>query len=152
MISCFLSWKSMVSPISSSKKSNPALAPLGFPPLSMAHPLTSSKQNIKIRKGCPLSPFLYILVVNSLSRKLQRLLLKGTILGLSYSSGSQPINHALFADDSILLGNPSLQIARNFNLSLDLFLCTSESRQTLTNVGYTTGTTMPRPLEIYPRS
>ena len=80
-----------------------------------------------VRQGCPLSPFLYILVVDSLSRRLNRLLSEGSLPGLSFRNGVPPINHALFADDSIFLGIASTQIARNFLNPLDLFLQTSGS-------------------------
>ena len=53
------------------------------------------------------------------------------IPGLSFKAGIQPINHALFADDSILLGSASPQIARHFLQSLDLFLRSSGSKANL---------------------
>ena len=56
-----------------------------------------------IRQGCPLSPFLYILVVNSFSRRLSRLQDEGLLRGLSFQYGFNPINHALFVDDTILV-------------------------------------------------
>ena len=66
-------------------------------------------------QGYPLSPFLYILMAESLSRKLSAELAIGSLLGIKIASGVNPINHALFADDSLLLGGVSLSIARDFN-------------------------------------
>lgn len=65
-----------------------------------------------IRQGCPLSPFLYILMTDSLSRKLTDENLNGTLPGMRVIPRTSPIYHALFANDSILLGGASIKIAR----------------------------------------
>ena len=96
-------------------------------PLINGRPSEFFKASRGVRQGCLLSPFLYILVANSLSRRLNRLLSKGSLPGISFRNGVPPINHALFADDSIFLGIASPQIARNFQNPLDLFLQTSGS-------------------------
>ena len=80
-----------------------------------------------IRKEFPLFMFLYILVADSLSIRLNRLLEDGKIQGLSFNAGVQPINHALFMDDTILLGSASPIIARTFLQSLDLLLRSSRN-------------------------
>ena len=60
-----------------------------------------------LRQGFPLSPFLYILMAESLSRKLTTELVAGSLSGIKATRGVDPINHALFADDSLLLeGHP----------------------------------------------
>ena len=100
-------------------------------PLINGWPSDFFKASRGIRQGCPLSPFLYILVADSLSRRLTRLQAEGSLLGLSFRNGVLPINHALFADDTILLGIASPQIARNFLWPLDLFLRTSGSSTNL---------------------
>ena len=51
----------------------------------------------------------------SLSRKLTTKLVAGSILGIKAARGVDPINHALFANDSLLLGGASLNIAQAFN-------------------------------------
>ena len=94
-------------------------------PLIIGRPTDFFKAFRGIRQGCPLSPFLYILVADSLSRRLSILQAEGLLLGLSFQSGVNPINHALFADDTILLGIASPQITRNFLKPLDLFLRSS---------------------------
>eukprot|EP00253_Pinus_taeda_P006872 PITA_06872 len=68
-----------------------------------------------IRQGCPLSPFLYILMADSLSRKLIAERIFGSLPGLKPSTGVDPLNHALFADDSLLLGGASTRISKAFD-------------------------------------
>ena len=74
-----------------------------------------------LRQGCPLSPFLYILMADSLSRKLTQEQLRGTIPGIRIVQGAPPVNHALFADDSILLGGASLRMAKAFKTILQKY-------------------------------
>lgn len=59
-----------------------------------------------LRQGCPLSPFLYILMEDSLSKKLTLEKQNGSIPGIRIEKGIEPVNHALFTDDSLLLGGP----------------------------------------------
>ena len=68
-----------------------------------------------------MSPFLYILMVESLSRKLIVEKEAGYIPGIKIARGVDPINHALFVDDSLLLGGASMKIARAFNEILKKF-------------------------------
>lgn len=74
-----------------------------------------------LRQGCPLSPFLYILMVDSLSRKLTSEKQNGSIPGIRIVKGIAPVNHALFADDSLLLGGASPRIANSFRTILKKF-------------------------------
>ena len=57
-----------------------------------------------------LSPFLYILMEDSLSRKLTAGKNDGIIPGIKSASGVESINHALFVDDTLLLGGASLRL------------------------------------------
>ena len=100
-------------------------------PLINGRPSEFFKASRGVRKGCPLSPFLYILVADSLSKRLLRLQSEGSLPGLSFRNGVSPINHALFADDTIFLGIASTQIARNFLSPLELFLRSSGSSANL---------------------
>ena len=87
-------------------------------PLVNGRPSDFFKASIGLHQGCPLSPFLYILMVETLSRKLIVEKEAGYILGIKIAKGMDPINHSLFADDSLLLGGASMNIARAFNAIL----------------------------------
>ena len=107
---------------------------INFPwiaPLINGRPSKFFKASRGIRKGCPLSSFLYILVADSLSIRLSRLQAEGLLPSLSFRTRVNPINHALFFDNTILLGIASQQIARNFLKPLDLFLRSSGSSANL---------------------
>ena len=68
-----------------------------------------------------MSPFLYILMAENLTRKLSIENEAGYILSINISRGVDPINHALFIDDSLLLGGASLKIVWAFNEFLQKF-------------------------------
>eukprot|EP00253_Pinus_taeda_P011429 PITA_11429 len=74
-----------------------------------------------IRHGCPLSPSLYILMAESLSRKLAEEKSRGNIPGLKPFQGAEGQNHALFADDTILLGGATTRIAGSINATLNKY-------------------------------
>ena len=74
-----------------------------------------------LRQGCHMSPFIYILMAETLSRKLSAEMEAGYILGIKITRGVDLINHALFADDSLLLGRASLNIAMAFNVILQKY-------------------------------
>eukprot|EP00253_Pinus_taeda_P006725 PITA_06725 len=84
-------------------------------PLVNGRPTNFFKAKRGIRQGCPLSPYLYILMADSLSRKLNAERDTGILPGLKTTPGTEPSNHALFADDSLLLGGASTRIARAFD-------------------------------------
>ena len=90
-------------------------------PLVNGIPINFFQATRGLRHGCPLSPFLYILMVDSLSRKLTAGKNVGIILGISPSVGVESINHALFADDTLLLGGASLNMARVFSDIMNQF-------------------------------
>ena len=72
-----------------------------------------------LRHGCPLSPLLFVLQAFVLSFYLNKKLLDQEILGLNIARGAKNINHALFVDDSLLLGATSLLSATKFKEVLD---------------------------------
>eukprot|EP00253_Pinus_taeda_P020349 PITA_20349 len=74
-----------------------------------------------LRQGCPLSPILYSLMENSLSRKLTLEKQKGCLPGIRIVKGIDPVNHALFADDSLLLGGASPRIVKSFKIILQKY-------------------------------
>ena len=84
-------------------------------PLVNGRPTNLFQATRGLRQGCPLSPFLYILMVDSLSRKLTAGKNDGIIPGITSTPGVEAINHAHFADDTLLLGGASLKMARVFS-------------------------------------
>eukprot|EP00253_Pinus_taeda_P005923 PITA_05923 len=80
-----------------------------------------------LRQGYPLSPFLYILMADSLSKKLTLEKQNGNILGIRIVKGIAPVNHALFVDDSLLLGGASLRIVNSFITILQKFCSISRA-------------------------
>ena len=83
-------------------------------PLLNGRPTDFFKASRGLCQGCSLSPFLYILMDETLSRKLLAEKEVGFLLGIKIARGVDPINHALFADDSLLLGGASILISRAF--------------------------------------
>ena len=78
-----------------------------------------------LHQGCSLSLFLYILMAEVLSRKISVEMVARSLPSIKIASGVDPINHALFANESLLLGGASLIIARAFNLTLQNFFSSS---------------------------
>jgi ribonuclease HI/exonuclease III len=72
-----------------------------------------------LRQGCPLSPLLFVLQAYVLSFYLEKKQLDQEIMGLNIARGVKNINHALFADDSLLLGATNLLSASRFKGVLD---------------------------------
>ena len=58
-----------------------------------------------------MSHFIYILMAESLSKKLSAKKEASYIIDIKIARGVDPINHVLFADDSLLLGGNSLKIS-----------------------------------------
>ena len=61
-----------------------------------------------IKQGCPLSPFLFLLVIEGLSKNIQDAKAKGMIKGIKICKNLS-ITHFLFVDDVLLLGLYSLE-------------------------------------------
>ncbi|CAN1848719.1 LINE-1 reverse transcriptase homolog, partial [Linum perenne] len=64
-----------------------------------------------IRQGDPISPFLFILLTNSLSRLIQKGVSTGTLKRLKLNKRCPTLTHILFADDTILFGDASVSEA-----------------------------------------
>jgi hypothetical protein len=90
-------------------------------PLVNGRPKNYFQASRGLRQGCPLSPFMYILMADSLSRKLTTEKMVGSVLGIRLTKGPDPINHALFVDDSLMLGGASINISKNFSKILQSF-------------------------------
>lgn len=55
-----------------------------------------------LRQGDPLSPYLFILVMEGLSAMINKQETRGNIHGISISKGAPRVSHLLFADDCLL--------------------------------------------------
>lgn len=80
-------------------------------PLINGRPGPSFQSSRGLRQGCPLSPYLFILMVESFSCALDQKSQSGLITGIKFEDGIKNINHSQFADDTLLLGGwpPLLQ-------------------------------------------
>lgn len=73
-----------------------------------------------LRQGCPLSPYLFSIVVKFFSSVLTGAAIKGTI-PTPYMRGGISIFHDLFADDLMISSRASLQAAENIKGLLNEF-------------------------------
>ena len=74
-----------------------------------------------LRQGDPLSPYLFILCTEVLSGLCQQAMRTGTLPGVKVARNRPPINHLLFADDTMFLVNPMPQAVRRWYLfSVDM--------------------------------
>lgn len=97
--------------------SNPWIAPL-----INGRPSKFFQSTRGLRQGCPLSPFLYIIMAESLSAMLENQRKEKKITGIQISRGVKDINHSLFSDDILLIGGASCIIVKRFKNVLDEFL------------------------------
>jgi hypothetical protein len=77
-----------------------------------------------LRQGCPLSPLLFILVMESLSLLLKSSQREGIIKGIKVSRITK-ILHILFVDDILLLTNASVQEWKEIERLVHLFCSVS---------------------------
>jgi hypothetical protein len=74
-----------------------------------------------LRQGCPLSPLLYVIMAETLNRRLEQERATRNIPGLKIARGVRRINNSQFVDDTLLLGGASQTMARRFKLVLDQY-------------------------------
>lgn len=86
------------------------------------HPLDSTVDQREAKQILPLSPFVYILMAETLSIQLENQRLKRKITGIRIARGVKEINHSLFVNDTLLIGGASNIISRQFKNVLDDFL------------------------------
>ena len=94
-------------------------------PLINGRPSNYFRSSRGLRQGCPLSPFLYIIMAETLSIHLENQRRQKEITGISIVRGIKGINHSLFTNDTLLIGGASSLMARRFKQTLDLFLLVS---------------------------
>lgn len=78
-----------------------------------------------IRQGDPLSPFIFILMADALSRYINFQSSNGLWLGVTLPDTSIRITHSLFTDDTLLFGKSSLKEAKLIKQTLDIYSSTS---------------------------
>eukprot|EP00253_Pinus_taeda_P010247 PITA_10247 len=94
-------------------------------PLINGRPNNYFRSSRGLRQGCPLSPFLFIIIVETLSIHLENLHRQKEITGIHIERGTKEINHSLFADDTLLIGGASSLMEKRFKKVLDAFLAIS---------------------------
>lgn len=65
-----------------------------------------------IREGDPLSPFLFIIMVEGLGRSIRAAIEGNLLMGLPLHGISPPVSHSQFMDDSLLMGTPTVRKAK----------------------------------------
>jgi exonuclease III len=74
-----------------------------------------------IRQGDPLSPFLFIIMAEGLSRSIHAALENNLLTGLPLHGLTPPISHSQFVDDTLLMGSPTAREANSLKEILQLF-------------------------------
>jgi hypothetical protein len=94
-------------------------------PLISGKPIAFFQGSKAVRQGYPLSPLLYNIMVDSLSRKLEAECINGNLPRIKIVRGTKSLNHSRFTDDTLLPGGASIIIVNRFNRTLDSFLLAS---------------------------
>ena len=81
-----------------------------------------------LRKGCPISPLLYAIQASVPSFQLDQARQDHDLSSIRTTRGTRDINHAQFADDTILLEGASQIIARIFKSEMDHYCHASVSK------------------------
>eukprot|EP00253_Pinus_taeda_P032484 PITA_32484 len=92
----------------------------GFSMLLNGSPSLPFHSSRGIRQGDPLSPFIFILMAEGLSRLLHNAISSKSVKGLALH-GLNPLSHQQFVDDTMLFGHSSSQEAKAFKSLLSLF-------------------------------
>eukprot|EP00253_Pinus_taeda_P001787 PITA_01787 len=97
-------------------------------PLVNGRPSNFFQASRGLRQGCPLSPLLYAIQASVLSFQLDHNLQSQILPGLRMVHQVKDINHAQFADDTLLLGGASINSAKSFKKELDSYREVSGSK------------------------
>ena len=73
-----------------------------------------------LRQGCPLSPFIFLLVAEALSRIIHKSKEDGAIKGIKVST-TEEVTHTLFVDDVLLFGEGSISNLEAFLALIDKY-------------------------------
>ena len=71
-----------------------------------------------LRQGDPISPILFIILVECLGRFVDNIVLKGDFVGLNPSSSALVCSHQQFFYESIVMGETLMKNARNIKKAL----------------------------------
>lgn len=74
-----------------------------------------------LRQGCPLSPYLFILVMEFLTKHFNESLRDRNIQGIRLAHSAPKITHLMYADDLIIFGEATVAEVRQIKGILDLF-------------------------------
>jgi len=74
-----------------------------------------------LRQGDPLSPFLFILMMEGLGRSIKQAKISGKIKGLQLTENGQAMTHQQFVDDTMLHGIPTVKEASTYKQILNDF-------------------------------
>eukprot|EP00253_Pinus_taeda_P008440 PITA_08440 len=78
-----------------------------------------------LRQGDPLSPFLFILMMEGLGRSIKHARVTGKIQGLQLAENGQVLTHQRFVDDTMLQGIPTVKEALAYKQILNEFAMAS---------------------------
>jgi hypothetical protein len=96
------------------------LSSASFSMLINGSPLGFFNASQSLRKGCPLSPFLFLLVAEGLSMLIKNVMRKGALKRIKFSD-SMVLSHFLFVDDIMIFGHGSLREISCLNEILDTY-------------------------------
>lgn len=74
-----------------------------------------------LRQGDPLSPFLFVIGMEILSRLLDKAQSLSLVKGFCLSRAGPPTTYLLYADDLLIFGEASIKEAKNIDFCLSLF-------------------------------
>lgn len=66
-----------------------------------------------LRQGCPLSPFLFLIIAESLSRLINSAKLEGSVKGIMVAKATN-LTHMLFVDNVLLFGDSTVREWRSY--------------------------------------
>ncbi|XP_074327725.1 putative mitochondrial protein AtMg01250 [Apium graveolens] len=81
-----------------------------------------------LRQGDPLSPLLFNLVVDTLSRMIEKASEQGSFRGISLADNSNPLMHLQFADDTVIFMEDSVESISMIKNILNIFISSRDQK------------------------